>query len=197
MFMKNLKLFLTALLALTGFALAGCAEVQQYTAAPGSASVDAAQITDEYRIGEGDKVRITVYNEPTLTGEYQVASNKAIAFPLVGNVTAEGLTAAQLATEITKRLAEGYLNDPKVTADVSLFRPFYILGEVNKPGEYPYSAKMTVLQAVAAAQGFTYRADKRVVLLKRSGSNEELPIKITPDLVVKPGDTVRIKERYF
>ena len=174
-----------------------CSEVQQYQASPGEVAPSAPSLSQRYRLAAGDKVRVTVFNEPDLSGEFQVAPDQTIAFPLIGHIDASGASADELAHRITARLAQGYLNNPIVTAEVSLFRPFYVLGEVNHPGEYPYTSSLTVLQAVAAAEGFTYRANKRVVLLKRANSGREVAVEITSDLHVFPGDTVRIKERYF
>jgi polysaccharide export outer membrane protein len=142
-------------------------------------------------------VRILVYNEPTLSGEFVVNSNGAIAVPLIGDVVATNRTATELSLEITARLSQGYLRDPRVSIDVVNFRPFYILGEVNKPGEYPYSNGLTVLNAVATAQGFTYRADKRRVYIKSAGKEAEEALPLSSGVEVKPGDTIRIGERYF
>ncbi len=107
----------------------------------------------DYKLGVSDKVRILIFNEPTLSGEFNVNSNGAIAFPLIGDVKAEGRTTTEVGKEISDRLAEGYLRSPQVSIDVLTFRPFFILGEVNKPGEYPYINGLTVLQAVATAEG--------------------------------------------
>jgi polysaccharide export outer membrane protein len=151
----------------------------------------------DYKLGVSDKVRIVVYNEPTLSGEFPVNANGAIAFPLIGDVPASGQTATQLARQIEAKLADGLLRDPKVSIDVASFRPFYILGEVNKPGEYPYSVGLSVLNAVATAQGFTYRADKRRVYIKSAGENGETVQRLDSATPVKPGDTIRIGERFF
>jgi polysaccharide export outer membrane protein len=95
------------------------------------------------------------------------------------------------------KLADGFLKEPRVAIEVLTYRPFFILGEVNKPGEYPYSSGLTVMNAVATAQGFTYRAQKGQVFLKRGDAKEEISVKLTPDLLVQPGDTIRVGERYF
>jgi len=151
----------------------------------------------EYKLGPGDKVRIIVFNEQSLSNEFQIGSDGKLAFPLIGSVEASGKTPGDVQAELERRLGDGYLNSPKVSVEVLNFRPFYILGEVNKPGQYPYAAGMTVLSGVATASGFTYRADKRVVFLRRDGTTKEIPVRITPDLMIAPGDTVRIGERYF
>ncbi|MDG6745886.1 SLBB domain-containing protein, partial [Staphylococcus aureus] len=99
--------------------------------------------------------------------------------------------------DIEAKLADGYLREPRVSMDVLTYRPFYIMGEVTKPGEYPYSNGLTALNAVARAEGFTYRANKRKVFIKRFGETTEQQYKLDPSVVVYPGDTVRIGERYF
>jgi polysaccharide export outer membrane protein len=176
--------------------LLGCVIPSISVASPG-AQAQANRPVDEYRLGTADKVRILVFNEPTLSGEFTVNSGGALSLPLVGDITAVGKTTVQLKTEIEAKLADGYLREPKVSIDVLSFRPFYILGEVGKPGEYPYSNGLTVMNAVATAEGFTYRAEKRMVYIRREGSLEEQKFRITPDLRVQPGDTIRIGERYF
>jgi polysaccharide export outer membrane protein len=150
-----------------------------------------------YRLDVADKVRLIVYNEPTLSGEFTVNSDGVLSLPLVGDVKVRGLTTSEAISETTKKFADGYLRDPKVSIDVLTYRPFYILGEVTKPGEYPYSNGLTVMNAVATASGFTYRANKGNVFIKHAGESKENKYKITPDLAVKPGDTVRVGERYF
>ena len=164
---------------------------------PAMAQAPSAPTSQDYKLGVSDKVRITVYNEPTLSGEFPVNANGAIAVPLIGDVTAGGRTSTELARDIETRLADGLLRDPKVSIDVTTFRPFYILGEVNKPGEYPYSTGLSVFNAVATAQGFTYRADKKRVYIKSAGETDEVRQKLDPGAMVKPGDTIRIGERYF
>jgi polysaccharide export outer membrane protein len=151
-----------------------------------------------YRLGAGDKVRIVVYGESDLSGEFDVPSAQGkIAFPLIGDVQAGGLNVGELQTEIEGRLRGGYLKDPRVSIEVLTYRPFYILGEVTKPGEYPYTSGLTVLNAVAIANGFTYRADKRRVFIKRNNDPEEHEYRMSTETKVAPGDTIRIMERYF
>jgi polysaccharide biosynthesis/export protein len=178
------------------FALAAC--TGPAVVEPGSpAAVQAERAVEEYTLGTGDKVRILVYNEPTLSGEFTVNSGGALSLPLIGDVAAVGKTIGALKTQIETGLGNGYLREPKVSIDVLSFRPFYILGEVSKPGEYPFSSGLTVLNAVATAEGFSYRADKRVVHIRRAGTVQEQTFRLTPDLLVQPGDTLRIGERYF
>ena len=174
--------------------IAGCTSDR---IAPLAAAGTAGDIAG-YHLGAGDKLRITVYNEPALTGEYSVTPAGAVAFPLIGPVDAANHTLEQVSAELTRRLDTGYVHDPRVSIEVLNFRPFYILGEVNKPGEYPYSSGLTVEKAVALAGGFTYRANNRVVYVRRNNGNGEgsVALRGTP-VGVQPGDTIRIGERYF
>ena len=151
----------------------------------------------DYRLGAADKVRIVVFGEDALGGEVVVNAEGKVALPLIGEIQAAGLTVPQFQDAITQALGQGYLNQPRVTAQVLTYRPFYILGEVNRPGEYPYVVDLTVLNAVATAQGFTYRANTRRIFVRRAGSQAEQPLPLTADTRVSPGDTLRIGERYF
>jgi len=151
----------------------------------------------DYLLGAGDKVRVTVYGEPTLSGEFFVTGSGLMSLPLIGEIKAGGLTVGQFQDAVQKSLSDGYLKEPRVSAEVLTFRPFYILGEVEKPGTYPYTAGLTVLNAVATAGGFTYRADKKSVYIKHNGETAEVKGALTPSTQVAPGDTIRIGERFF
>lgn len=174
--------------------LSGCA---QERVAP-LASVGTAAETAGYLLGSGDRLRITVYNEPALTGEYSVTPAGAVAFPLIGAVDVANHTIEQATADIARRLNAGYVQDSHVSVEVLNFRPFYILGEVNKPGEYAYSSGLTVEKAVALAGGFTYRANSKVVFVRRNNGPDEGSVALRGIPVgVLPGDTIRIGERYF
>jgi len=176
--------------------LAGCSG--DHIAPLAAADMPPARASAGYRLGAGDKLRISVYNEPALTGEYSVTPAGAVAFPLIGTVNVADHTIEQVTSDITHRLDRGYVQDPRVSVEVLNFRPFYILGEVNKPGEYPYSSGLTVEKAVALAGGFTYRANARTVFVRRDNGPDEGSVQLrgTP-VSVLPGDTIRIGERYF
>jgi len=188
-------------LALAGLCAAGAALAAEPAGPPpaSSASAGAPSVAQsfEYRIGPGDKLRIIVFGEESLTGEFFISGGGKISFPLIGEVNAAGLTIPQLQKEIESKLADGYLKEPRVSAEVLNYRPFYILGEVMKPGEYPYNNGLTVLNAVATAEGFTYRADTRKVYIKRATSLGEHEYPLTTATPVEPGDTIRIGERFF
>ena len=157
----------------------------------------APQTVSDYRLASADKVRIDVFGEDALGGEFVVNAEGKVALPLIGEVQAAGLTVAQLQDTVTQALRQGYLNQPRVTAQVLTYRPIYTLGEVNRPGEYPYVPDLTALNAVATAQGFTYRANTRRIFVRRAGSQVEEAQPLTADTRVSPGDTLRIGERYF
>lgn len=194
------RAILAALALSSLFASFSAPALAQATSAPSATPAGTATVAvtaQDYRLGVTDKVRVVVYNEPTLSGEFPISADGSISFPLVGNVAASGRTTSELARDIEARLADGLLRDPKVSIDVSSFRPFYILGEVTKPGEYPYSVGLSVLNAVATAQGFTYRADKKKVYIRSAGQQGEVQQKLDSSIMVRPGDTIRIGERFF
>jgi protein involved in polysaccharide export with SLBB domain len=178
--------------------LASVASAQGAVGPMAPATSAASDDQSEYHLGAGDKVRINVFGEDTLSGEFLIPGGAGtISFPLIGDVQAAGLTVSELRTAIERELKPDYLKDPHVSIEVLNYRPFYILGEVTKPGEYPYSNGLTVLNAVATANGFTDRANTRYVYIKRSGAGQELQMKLDATTSVQPGDTVRIGERFF
>lgn len=154
---------------------------------------------DEYRLASGDRIRVIVFGEDTLTGEYVVTSGGNLSFPLVGNLPATGRTVEELQAALAAALADGYINDPRVSIQAVSFRPFFILGEVARPGEYPVSTGLTVQQAVASAGGYTYRANDRRAFLKRADETQERLIDLRggAPVVIRAGDTIRIAERHF
>ena len=171
--------------------LAACAST------PPPAAAVSAPASTEYRLGSGDRLRVIVFGEEALSREYVVSGTGSIAVPLIGDVTGAGLTDRELAGVIEQKLAAGFLKSPQVSVEVLGYRPFYILGEVNAPGEYPFSNGLTVVNAVATAKGYTYRADRRRVFIRRSGQQTEQEVGLATDVPVQPGDTIRIRERYF
>ncbi len=188
----KLHLLITALFALV---LTACAP--QAVTSPGERVASVTSLESVYQLGVGDRVKMTVYNEPGLSGEFAVNDAGNLALPLIGDVRAIGSTTEQVARVVETMLAAGYLRDPKVSMEVAVYRPFFILGEVKAPGQYPFANGLTVLNAVATAQGFTPRAQKSVVFIRKFGEDTEKAYQITPDLKVFPGDTIRFGERYF
>lgn len=165
--------------------------------APGVAPDTDERPVEEYLLGAGDRIRVTVFGEDSLTGEFQVSSAGAISMPLVGDLHASGLTVAEFQRRVESALREGFLLEPRVSAEVLTYRPFFILGEVARPGTYPYTAGLTVLNAVATAGGFTYRANDGRVFIKRAGASSEEAFRLTTRTTIAPGDTIRIGERLF
>jgi len=159
----------------------------------------AASIVNDgnYRLGAGDKMKITVYGEQDLSGEFLVTANGHVQFPLLGEIQAADLTAQELAKALTAALGAKYLRDPRVSIEIQSYRPFYIIGEVNKPGEYPYESGLSLHGAVALAGGYTYRAKESAVYIRRMGSETESSMPVTGQLKIYPGDVVRIPERFF
>lgn len=166
-------------------------------AAPDAAAPAASRTDLDYRLGAGDKIRVIVFGEESLSGQFVVSGNGKVALPLVGDVSAADRTVTQFQENVQAALREGYLKDPKVSVEVLTYRPFYILGEVNRPGEYPYSSGLTVLNAVATAGGFTYRAQTKRVFIRRNAETKESSYDLTSQTPVAPGDTIRIGERFF
>jgi protein involved in polysaccharide export with SLBB domain len=189
------------LLGLLLLFLSACSQAPITTGTQAAAATTATAAetrnTAEYRLGATDKLRITVFGEESLSGEFVVSNAGYLSLPLIGDVQAGGLTVPELQRSIETKLAAGFLKQPRVSAEVLNYRPFYILGEVNKPGEYPYTSGLTVVNAVARAEGFTYRADTRRVYIKRANSTSEQEFSLTTTLPVEPGDTIRVKERFF
>ena len=155
----------------------------------------ATRTTSDLRLEAGDKIHVTVYGEKDLTGDYQVNTGGYVALPLAGSVKAAGLTPPELEIALEKQFTK--LRDPRVTVEVMSFRPFYVLGEVQKPGEYPYRAGLNVLSAMAIAGGATYRASTSEVYIQRAGTNDLQKFPQSPTVAVMPGDLVRVPETIF
>ncbi|MDO8421549.1 MAG: polysaccharide biosynthesis/export family protein [Parvibaculum sp.] len=195
-----LKALLTFALVLVLSGCAGGSIVDEVTAsnvvAASAGNVAPIDPNLDYRLGSGDKLRMIVFGEQDLSGEFDVTGTGKVSLPLVGQVQAAGLTLDEFAEEVAGKLKQGYLTNPKISVEVLNFRPFYIIGEVDKPGEYPYTNGMTILNAVAVAGGFTYRANQSDVYITRGGGGE-VKFGISQSVRVLPGDIVRIPERFF
>lgn len=146
-----------------------------------------------YRLGAGDKLHIVVAGADDLTNDYIVGDNGALSLPLIGEIKASGMTRAQVEREMEQKLAQGYVKNPKVSVSVLSYRPFYIYGEVTKPGEYPYASGMRVMSAIATAGGYTYRAQEGYVVVTRNGQDQ----RALPGMPIQPDDVIRVPERYF
>jgi polysaccharide biosynthesis/export protein VpsN len=150
-----------------------------------------------YKLASGDRVRVTVFRHVDLSGEFQLDGRGYFAMPLVGEIQGGGMDSRQLENEIEARLKDGgYLVNPQVGVEVLNYRPFYIIGEVNNPGSYQYVNGMTVINAVALAGGFTYRADQDDIVINRGGSQGP-EVEAMLDSEVLPGDIINVTERFF
>lgn len=184
--------FFTPVILALSLLLSGCASVPL---GPEPASADPSVASRGYVLGPGDKLRIVVFNESELSREYEVDGSGKVAMLQVGPLQASGLTPREFETALGTKL-RGLLRNPKVSVDVISYRPFYILGEVNKSGEYSYRNGMNVMSAIAAAGGFTYRANGRVVYIQR-GNDGERSYEASTRTLIYPGDVIRIPERFF
>lgn len=195
-----MRIFIVAALSAVSLSLAGCSnDPPLATAAQLTQLAEAAGTSENaetYRLGAGDKLRVVVFNEEQLTGEVTVDPTGSISLPLVGSVRARGQTAEQLARAVADRLRGTYLRDPNVSIQVVQTRPFYVIGEVSKPGEYPFRPGLTVQAAVAIAGGFTFRAQTRRVYISRENGGPEVGVD-SSTFVLAPGDVLRIGERMF
>ncbi len=157
-----------------------------------------AQQASVYRLSPGDKVKVTVFNEEDLTGEFQVNDSGNVAFPLAGEVPAAGQSVAEFKDGLTRTLQGRYVKNPRVAVEMVNYRPFNVFGEVRNAGQYQYRPGMTVQDAVAMAGGYTYRANTRVLYVRRSEASGESTVKTDGERVtVLPGDNIRVPERYF
>lgn len=163
----------------------------------GTNSGSSDRAASDYRLGPNDRTRIIVYGQPNLTGEFVLDGNGNLAFPLIGNVPANGMTPTELQRAIAAKLDPDYLHNPSVSVEVASRRPFYVVGEVQKPGSYPYVTDMTVLNAIATAGGQTYRANMGRFYIKRQVDGQVVRVAGTQESRLQPGDTVVVRERYF
>jgi len=152
----------------------------------------------DYKLGANDRLRITVFGQPTLTGEYTLDGNGVLSFPLIGNIPASGVTTSQLQQTIATKLSPDYLVNPNVSAEVITRRPFYVIGEVQKPGNYSYVTSLTAINAVAMAGGFTRRAKKNDFYIRRtSADGQTVRVEAHSGTLLQPGDTLEVRERIF
>jgi len=185
-----------AIAVLAGLQLAGCftdygpIEVQTRPV-----SLSGTGVATHLRAG--DRIKINVYGEDALTGDYDISPSGYVTMPLIGAIRAAGRTQAELGRDIANKYRSGgLLQDPKVTVAVVQFRPFYVLGEAASPGEYPFRSGLTVHAAVAMAGGFTYRASKSFVLIRHAEDEVWKEYPLTEPVVIAPGDLIRVPERY-
>lgn len=151
----------------------------------------------DYRLGPGDKVRVSVFGQSDLSGEYQVDGSGMVRLPLIGTLHATGSTAPALEQGIAGALADGYLKEPRVNVEIATYRPFYIIGAVNRPGQYAYVDNMSALNAVALAGGFTDQAIQSTLYVRHEGDTAEQPVRTNQIGHIQPGDVIRVKTSLF
>lgn len=156
--------------------------------------VSAEEVVEGYRLGPGDRVRLTVFRHPDLSGEFALDGQGTLSLPLIGDFPANGVTTRKLQADVEQRFREqSYLVEPRVSIAVLTYRPFYILGEVARPGEYEYQNGLTVGRAVALAGGFSYRADQSDIYIRRGDCMRQA----NTGTEVLPGEIVQVPERFF
>jgi protein involved in polysaccharide export with SLBB domain len=152
--------------------------------------------TAGYRLGTGDKLKVTVFGEDDASGEYEIDSTGAISVRLLGRMAVKGMTVSEVEQALYDQYrSRGFFKNPKISIELVNLRPFFILGEVEKRGHYPYINGLTVAQAVAIAGGYTYRASRSRITIQRVGAAKEEPV--GEDAPVYPGDIIRVPERFF
>lgn len=171
--------------------LSACAN---YRPAPDNFNKD---INSPYTLNAGDQIRVTVFDQDNLSNTYSVSQSGTIAFPLVGTVPARGKTVSQIETYLASKLASGYLRNPNVSVEVTTYRPIFIMGEVNDAGQYSYVPGMTAQKAIAAAGGFSSRANQSDIDVTREINNKIVTGRMTLTNPILPGDTIYVRERLF
>jgi polysaccharide export outer membrane protein len=168
-----------------------------YNYAAGNAPAYAAAAQSPYTLDSGDRLRIVVFGQDGLTNSYSVDASGHIAMPLIGSVMARGATTDELSSRIGAKLRDGYVREPHVAVEIEAYRPFFILGEVTAPGQYPFIANMTAETAVAIAGGFGPRAVRQSVILNRTYNGQQMRMSVPLTYPLRPGDTVNVQERWF
>ncbi len=178
----------------TALLLSACGSVGPIAEVPTAALPELAA----YRLSPGDKLKVNVFDEADLTGEYQISERGSIAFPLIGEVRAAGFSVEQFHQNLVEALKNGYVRNPRITINVINYRPFNVGGEVRNAGQYAYRPGISVQDAIAMAGGYTYRANTSTVYLTRSTSEQiTVDLKKNEEVRVLPGDNLRVPERYF
>jgi hypothetical protein len=195
--LMSVKYLRLAIALITGLQLAGCyTDYGPVEVGTGLGSLSGAGVAS--RLAPGEKLKITVYGEESLTGEYDVNPAGIVTMPLIGGVRAAGRSQSEFAKDVANRYSRGgFLQDPHVTVAVVQFKPFYVLGETVTPGEYPFRSGLNVHTAVAMAGGFTYRASRSYVLIRHVGDEVWREYSLAEPVPIAPGDLIRVPERYF
>ncbi len=195
-FLQSLKLLTFIPAFIFGLLLSSCGDTTAFLS-PEKQTEATGNFSASYHLGPGDTVKLSIYEEPDLSGEYQVSGSNTISVPLAGEVQVGGMPLREASLAIESALQEGFLRNPQISLEIVKFRPFYILGEVRTPGSYDYQEGINVLNAVALAGGFTYRAGNNKVKIVRPGAGK--PELLVTDVYtpVFPGDVIYIQEKIF
>lgn len=196
------------ILVLTSLLLVGCAgqpkkdkwvnTVNSFAAQPSPVSNLSALSNSTYTVGPGDRLQVRVFGEPTLTGEFSVDGSGTISMPLIRSIQVAGLTTKRVEQHIAAKLRKKFMRNPNVSVEIRTFRPFYILGEVTRAGQYPFVDGMSVQTAVAIAGGFTPRARRsKVKVTRRYSKNDTRTLSLRSSATLLPGDTIVVEERFF
>ena len=194
------RVMVVAALVVTLAGLAACGSrgtTRDRAAVAETAAVNSRDIATEYRLGPGDKLKIVVFGHADVSGEFVLDSSGNVALPLVGQFRAGAYTVTELQDALQKTLNDQYIVNPRVSIEVRNYRPFFILGEVNKPGSYPYVAGIDVIQAVALGGGYTRRARTSSVKVTRDTREGRVVLTLPPEAPVLPGDTLEVQRRLF
>jgi protein involved in polysaccharide export with SLBB domain len=180
---------LAAALLVSGCAGSVISEAEQQSLAAAAAA--------PAKLAPGDKIRIYVYGEDKLSGDYQLDQSGQISLPLAGTFEAQGLTQTELEQALSKKFRSEYLKNPRVTVTIATLAPYYMIGEVSHAGEFPYRSGLNVLTALAIAGGPTYRASRSTVQIQRRGETSMREYPISASVPILPGDVIKVPERYF
>lgn len=192
---RSFTSFLLFFVLITTLASASFAQDAATDSVP--AQKDSMTTNDSYKLGAGDRLKVVVFGEESLSGEFEIDGQGMVSLPLIGNMKAGSIDVRAFEHNIAERLKDGYLVSPRVSIEVLNFRPFFILGEVKNPGSYPYVNGLTVLNAVALAGGFTHRARTDRVLIRHGSDQKDSEFEAGEDGKVRPGDVIRVTERFF
>lgn len=188
---------------LIGTAMLGACSSQSLDGTPAASAAATSnlgakpELSRIYRLGIGDKVKVTVFGETELSGQFEIGATGSLAIPLIGEIPAKGTSIVEIKDAISARLRQGYLKDPKVSVEIVTYRPFYIHGEVRSGGEFAFKNGVTLRDAIAISGGYTYRANHDYVLLIREGTAREVKVTLPSMELVMPGDNIRVPERFF
>lgn len=191
------KLFCVAILFGAAFALSACGSAGVTPASQADISALKVAAAAAPPLQPGEKLHVLVYDEPTLTGDFVIDPSGFLSLPVVGTLKVAGMTPAQLQDKLVTALQAAHLKNPGVTVEVAEFRPFYILGEVDKPGQYPYVGGLNIMSAIAIAGGQTYRADQSKVLIQHVGEPNAHSYDLDWPIPIMPGDIIQIPRRYI